>query len=74
MNALDAVKLAARKADIKSTEIGPAMGKSRSYIAANASRGSVPKADSLSSMLRVCGYELCALPKDEVPKSAIIIS
>lgn len=73
MDAINAVRQAANNSGVKTTEIGPAMGKTKSYLAANASRGSIPKADSLAAMLEVCGYVLCAVPKDKVPKSAIVI-
>lgn len=33
----------------------------------------VPKADTLASMLSVCGYVLAALPADQVPESALVI-
>ena len=73
MNALNAVITAAERSGVKTTEIGPKMGKSYSYIAASVSRNSVPKADSIAAMLNVCGYVLCAVPKGKVPKSAIVI-
>ena len=73
MKATDAVKLAAERVGIKTTEIGPKIGRSYSYFAATVSRGSTPKADNLAAMFKACGYTLCAVPDNRVPKSAIAI-
>lgn len=56
MKAIDAVKGAAMSAGVPTTHIGRAMGKRDNYVAAVASRGSTPKADTLAAMLGVCGY------------------
>ena len=71
MDAISAVKEAARRAGIPTTKIGPALGKDRSCVATAASRGVSPQADNLAAMLGVCGYVLCAIPCGDVPTSAI---
>ena len=53
MKAIDAVKGAAMSAGVPTTHIGRAMGKRDNYVAAVASRGSTPKADTLAAMLGV---------------------
>ena len=73
MDVMDAVRLAAKRAGMGTTEIGPAMGKVKTYFSATASRGSIPKVDTVAAMLEACGYTLCAVPKGSEPKNAIII-
>lgn len=73
MKAIDAVKRAAERSGVGVTEVGVAIGRDRTYISATASRGSTPKADNLAKMLGACGYRLCAVPRGDVPKSAIVI-
>lgn len=73
MYAMDAVKEAARRSGTATIGIGPAMGRSRSYVAAKASRGDQPQADNLAAMLGACGYVLCAVPAGDVPPSALAI-
>ena len=73
MKAIEAVKAAAASAGVPTTHIGRAMGKRDNYVAAVASRGSTPQADTLAAMLDVCGYSLAAIPHAEVPDSALVI-
>lgn len=73
MKAIEAVKQAAAQADMPTTHIGRAMGKRDNYVAAVASRGSTPQADTLAAMLDVCGYKLAAIPEIDVPESALVI-
>lgn len=73
MKAYEAVRAAAKDSGVPITHIGPALGKSSVYVSNGASRGSIPKADTLASMLSVCGYVLAALPADQVPPSALVI-
>ena len=73
MKAIDAVKGAAMSAGVPTTHIGRAMGKRDNYVAAVASRGSTPKADTLAAMLGVCGYSLAAIPHADVPDTALVI-
>ena len=73
MKATDTVRLAAKRAGLGTTELCSRIGRSGSYLAATASRGSTPKANNLAEMLEACGYALCAVPKEDVPESAIVI-
>lgn len=62
MDAIEAVKAAARATGTPTTHIGPAMGKASSYVASAASRGSDPLTGTTAAMLGVCGYVLAAVP------------
>ena len=73
MKAYEAVRAAAKSSGVPITHIGPALGKSSVYVNNGASRGSVPKADTLASMLGVCGYVLAAMPAEDVPPCALVI-
>ena len=73
MNAMDAVKQAAERSGTQVTDIGPAMGKSRSYVSTASSKESRPRYDTLAAMLGACNYKLCAVPCEDVPASAIVI-
>ena len=45
--------------------VSKAMGKTRSYLSALLSRGTVPKADTLAQIAQACGYELVLEGHDE---------
>lgn len=53
--------------------ISKALGKTPGFIAGSKSRGSVPRCDTLANMASVCGYSLCLVPSDSVPKDALVI-
>lgn len=73
MLAIDAVKEAAARVGEPTTHIGPKMGKGANYVAAIASRGSNPQADTVAAMADVLGYSLALVPRSDVPPSAIVI-
>lgn len=73
MKAIEAVKRAAAQAGMPTTHIGRTMGKRDNYVAAVASRGSTPQADTLAAMLDVCGYSLAAVPNASLPDDALVI-
>lgn len=73
MQFYDIVQDAATNKGIAMDRIGLAMGRSSSYISAARSRGSLPKVDNAAEILDVCGYVLCAIPKDAAPKNAMIV-
>ena len=73
MHANDALKQAAATAGVPITHIGPALGKAPNYVNNSSSRGSTPRCDTMAAMLSVCGYALCAIPRGDVPESAIEI-
>ena len=73
MYAMDTVKVAAKEAGVGLTHIGVLLGKSRQYVNSAISSHTQPNASRLSSMLRVCGYELCAVRKDDVTDDMMVI-
>ena len=62
MKAIDALKEALNSSGIPVTHIGLKLGRRPNYVSGIATRGSTPQADTLASMLSVCGYVLAALP------------
>lgn len=73
MKAIDALKEVLNSSGIPVTHIGLKLGRRPNYVSGIATRGSTPQADTLASMLSVCGYVLAALPADQVPESALMI-
>lgn len=73
VNPYDAVRHAAAVSGVSTNSIGRSLGKADSYVSSGASRGSIPRADVLASMLGVCGWSLAAMPSDDVPESAVVI-
>lgn len=73
MDAMGAVKEAARATGTPTTHIGPAMGRASTYVASAASRGSDPLTGTTAAMLAVCGYALAAVPVSDLPPSALVI-
>lgn len=70
---MEALKCAAAASGTPTTHIGRAMGKRDNYVSATASRGSVPKADTLAAMAAVCGYTLALVPMGSLPEGALTI-
>lgn len=58
MKAIDALKEALNSSGIPITHIGLKLGRRPNYVSGIATRGSTPQADTLASMLSVCGYVL----------------
>ena len=73
MDTIETNRAAADRSGTPLTHIGLALGKRANYFSSAASRGSIPKADTLADMLAPCGYVLAAVPADEVPASALVI-
>lgn len=73
MYAIDVLKCAASAANVPITHIGQAIDKRPNYVSAIATRGSNPQCDTMASMLRVCGYELCAVPREAVTAEMLVI-
>lgn len=73
MKAYEAVRQAAMKKGVPLSHIGAAMGKTPSYVNSGITRGSTPQADTLATMLGVCGYALAAVPLEDMPPSALKI-
>lgn len=45
----------------------------KAYVSSMITTGRMPKVDTLANVLGACGYELCAVPRGDVPKDAIAI-
>lgn len=73
MNTDEVIKAAAKNAGLSLRAVSTAMGKSANYIGATFSQKSTPKADTLASVLKPCGYKLAAIPENDLPDSALVI-
>ena len=70
MRAIDAIDLARHYADLSTTQISQRMGRCDSYLSVTLSRHSCPQADTLASILDVCGYDLVVVPHGQGGKDA----
>ena len=59
--------------DIRLTAAALAMGRSRSFISALKSRGSVPTVTTAAAMVKACGGVLCIVDPSEINEHMIII-
>lgn len=73
MDAIDAIKAAAKATGTPTTHIGPLMGKGPAYLANTANRGSSPQANTLAAMAATMGYALALVPADSLPPDALPI-
>lgn len=73
MDVYDAVRAAAADMGLSLSQVSRSLGRPSNYIAAGASRGSVPRTDNAAAMLEACGWRLVAVPAADVPPSAIAI-
>lgn len=73
MEAIEAVKEAAKKSGVTYAAIADAMGKRPNYISSTARQGGSQQANTLAAMLEPCGYKLAAIPSDSVPDDALVI-
>lgn len=71
MKAYQALRVAAKQSRVPLIEIGPRLGKNRSYVSTLISKGSTPRCDTLAAMAGAIGWELCLVPKGKAPKSAL---
>jgi transcriptional regulator with XRE-family HTH domain len=55
---IEAIRHMCDEAGMTTVQVSEALGKSRAYVGATLSRGSVPKADTLSQIAQACGYRL----------------
>ena len=58
MNTLEAIRRMCDEAGLTTVQVSERLGKSRAYVGATLSRGSVPKADTLAQIAQACGYTL----------------
>lgn len=73
MQLYDAIEEMAGKAGMSFAELDNKVNATKVLSAAR-TRGSVIKCDALAKLAVACGYELCLVPYDAVPRSAIAIS
>lgn len=73
MDAYSAVRAMSKDSSITLYAISKALGKSANYINNGASRGSIPRCDTMARMADVCGYKLALVPADELTKGALVI-
>lgn len=69
----DALKIAAKKAGVPLSKIGPAIGRNGAYVSSAIGRGSDPSTGNASAMLGACGWALVAVPCDSMPRDALRI-
>ena len=65
---------AAKRSNVRTTEIGPKLGLNRSYVSAQKSANVDTSVSNAAKLLSVCGFTLCAIPSDKVPDDALVIS
>ena len=73
MDTLQLIRKVVEKSGIGYANASKALGKSDPYLNSTLSRGSIPRADTLSAICAVCGFTLCAIPSDSVPDTALVI-
>lgn len=73
MDVFSAIRTAAKRSRTPLVDIGPMLGHGRAYVSAIISKGGKPCYDTLAAILGACGYQLCAVPRGKLPKSAIPI-
>lgn len=73
MNIWEALTEAAQSTGLSLHAIEKGMGKGRSYITSNISRGSCPSTDNAIKIFRECGYSFCVVKDTEIPEGAIVI-
>lgn len=73
MECKEALKTAAKNADMTLRSVSLAMGKSENLLASTLNRGSTPRVDTVAEALAVCGYALAAVPLASVPPDALVI-
>lgn len=74
MKFIDLIYEVAKRSGTPTTAIGPAVGKSRVYVARMKTAGSDPSTANAARMLEACGWKLVALPDGNVPDEALIVS
>jgi len=74
MYAMDAIGEVLKREHISARNVGRLMGMGDNYVARIMNRGSVPRCDTMARMLNVCGYELCAVPRERVTPEMLAIT
>lgn len=74
MDFCEVIKAVSAATGISMRTISRKMGKNDSYVGGMLTRNSDPLTANAATMLNKCGYMLCALPVDQVPEDALVIS
>ena len=74
MKFIDLLYEVASKTGTPVTKIGLGIGTGREYVSRMKRNGTDPSTSNAARMLGVCGWKLVAVPEDDVPESALVIS
>lgn len=74
MKFIDLIYEVAKRADTPTTKLGLLIGKNRGYVAKMKSNKVDPSTANAARLLEACGWKLVAVPEDDVPESALVIS
>lgn len=74
MKFVDLLYEVASKTGTPVTKIGLGIGTGREYVSRMKRNGTDPSTSNAARMLGVCGWKLVAVPEDDVPESALVIS
>lgn len=73
MDTTEAMRETWRRSGLTSRAISEAMGRAPSWLSATLAKPRTSEAATVAALARVCGCELCIVPRDDVPQSAIVI-
>ncbi len=73
MKPLDLTLEIISRADKAESRAGVEAGMTKGYIGSLKTQGKQPSLDAMMRLLGVCGYALCAVPRDEIPPNALVI-
>lgn len=73
MDYYDVLRRASDEVGISLRSVAQAIGRTPAYVSGAIARGSDPSTSRAAAMLDVCGYALVAVPRDDVPPSALVI-
>lgn len=64
MDAMDALRTIIADSGLTHRQIARRLNKYDTYVSQTLSRATTPHADTLASIARACGYDLCLVPRD----------
>ncbi len=73
MNFYDVLETCGKNSGKSMQAVSVELGNARNHIANAKSRGSVPSVSNAAAMLKICGYNLAAIPCDNMPSDALPI-
>ncbi len=74
MDALEAIKNVSISSGKTYATISKSLGKNRGYINTMYTNDTIPNTETLISILGVCDYALCAIPKEKITDDMLVIS